>query len=689
MAGANSQINFVGLDFNTIKDNLKTYLKSQDTFKDYNFDGSGLSTLLDVLAYNTQYNAFYLNMVANEMFLDTALQRSSVVSQAKVLNYVPKSATAPTAFVDVVVSNVTDSSLTLPSYTNFLSESIDGVNYNFVTVESNTVDVVDQTATFDNIELKQGIPVTYSYTVDSSSNPNYTFELPDTDIDTSTISVSVQKSSSNNYSEIYILSDSFLTVDDNSLVYFLEETINGTYQLTFGDGILGKKLTDGNIVVASYITTQGPLAEGANNFVLLDSISGFTNTSVEPIMSATKGKEKESIESIKFQAPKSYAAQKRAVTKEDYITQLQQNTIGISFDAVNVWGGEENDPPVYGTVFICLKPKGGYSITDTQKQHLLKNAINPVSIMTVQPKIIDPDYTYIQITADVIYDSKKTNLSSSQLKQLIKTNISNYAANTLNTFNSTFSVTDIGINIKNTNVSVITSDINIKLQKKFYPNLVEKNTYNLYYNTTLQKGTLLSGISSSPTIQVIDETTLRNVNGVYIEEIPSSTGGVDTISIINPGYSYQYTPTVTIVGDGTGATATASLINGAISKIDVVSPGENYSSAVVVITPSVYDKTGTAAVAVANLQGKYGTLRSYYFNSSNIKTILNSQLGTIDYERGTLVLTGFLPSNVDNALGELTISATPKSRIIESTKNTIITIDPYDPNAIVVNVISK
>lgn len=689
MAGANSQINFVGLDFDSIKNNLKTYLRSQDTFKDYNFDGSGLSTLLDVLAYNTQYNAFYLNMVANEMFLDTALQRSSVVSQAKVLNYVPTSATAPTAFADIVVNGVTTNSLTLPAYTNFLSESVDGVNYNFVSTESTTVDVTDQQAIFGNIELKQGIPVTTNSVVDSTTNPNYTFEIPDADVDTSTISVSVQKSSTNSYSEIYNLSDSYSSIDGSSKVYFLEEKLNGNYQISFGDGILGNRLIDGNIVSVSYVITQGLSATGANNFVLLDSVTGFTNVSINPVMPASKGKEKESIESIKFQAPKSFAAQKRAVTKEDYITLLQQNKIGLSFDAVNVWGGEENNPPVYGTVFICLKPKGAYTITDTQKQQLLLNAIDPVSIMTVKPKIIDPDYTYIQITADVLYDSKKTGLSASQIQQLIKNNISNYAANTLNTFNSTISGTDIGLIVKNSNISILTSDISFKLQKKFYPSLTEKNTYNLYYNTNLQKGTFLSGISSSPTFQVIDETTLKTITGLYIEEIPSTTGGVETISVINPGYSYQYTPTITLLGDGTGANATATLVNGAISKINVIESGQNYTSVTVKITPSPYDTTGTGAVAVANLQGKYGTLRSYYFNSNNIKTIMNSKIGTVDYENGIVTLNSFLPYAIDNDLGQLTITSIPKSRIIESTYNTIITVDPYDPNAIIVNVTNK
>ena len=336
---ANSSVSLVGLDFDSIKNNLIQYLQSQDTFKDYNFLGSGLNTLLDVLAYNTQYNAFYLNMVANEMFLDTALQRSSVVSHAKLLDYVPKSAIAPTSFTNVVFNGVTDSSFTIPAYTNFMSESINGINYNFVTTNNLTVNTntTNNTATFNNVEIKQGLPTTYTFTVSSTTNPNYVFELPDADIDTSTIQVAVQVSSTNTSYQIFNESTTFLSLDGSSLVYFLDESLDGNYQISFGDGILGKQLSDGNIIKVGYIVTQGSSASGANNFVLMDSINqNYSSVVVTPIVPASNGSDKETIDSIKYQAPKSFAAQNRAVTKDDYITLIQQNTIGITFDAVNV-----------------------------------------------------------------------------------------------------------------------------------------------------------------------------------------------------------------------------------------------------------------------------------------------------------------------------------------------------------------
>ena len=277
MAGANSNIQITDLDFNNIKTNFKNFLQSQDTLKDYNYEGSALSTLIDVLAYNTQYNAYYLNMVANEMFLDSALLRSSVVSRAKELGYTPKSAIAPTATINLKVNQVTANSLTLPQYTTFLSEAIDGVNYNFVTTDNFTVNTSGGSATFQNVPIKQGIPSSVSYTVDLNTNPQTIFEIPETNVDTTTIVVQVKQTSSSSSYDIYTLAPNYLEVDSTSLVYFLQESTTGTYQLYFGDGVLGNQLSNGNVVNIYYVVTQGTSSAGANNFVLMDSISGYSN----------------------------------------------------------------------------------------------------------------------------------------------------------------------------------------------------------------------------------------------------------------------------------------------------------------------------------------------------------------------------------------------------------------------------
>ena len=688
---ANTNINITELDFSSIKSNFITYLQSQDTFKDYNFAGSALSTLLDVLAYNTQYNAYYLNMVANEMFLDSAIQRPSVVSHAKLMNYTPKSAIASQAEINLTLNGVANTSFTLPKFTNFMSQAVNGINYNFVTVTSNTVNVSANTATFNNLIIKQGVPTTYSFTVNSTANPKYVFQLPDTNIDTTTISVVVQQSSSNSSYTIFNPASNYLSLNQNSNVYFLQEALNGNYELYFGDGILGKKLTDGNIVQVSYISTDGSSSAGANNFTLMDSLTGFSNYTIVPVLAATQGGPKESLDSIKFQAPKSFSSQGRAVSKNDYITALQQNKLGISFDAVNVWGGEENNPPVYGQVFVAIKPSGGYFLTNTQKQRLISEVINPISVLTVTPTIVDPDYTYLQINANVYYDPTQTTLTSTQISSGVKTALQNYGLTNLNTFNSTFNSYAVLTAIQNYDPSIISSEFSLKLQKKFFPLLGNSSNIKLYYNTPIQPGKFGSGITSYPPMTFLDPSNLSaNIPNVYIEEVPQSTYGVESISIINPGYGYQSKPTITIQGDGTGATAEAVVINGSISSVVVTNSGNNYTQAIATVTPAISDTTGRLGALIVNLKGQYGTLRTYYNNANtNIKTILNTNIGTVDYQNGIISLNNFNPYGIDSALGQLAISVTPTTDIVSSTYDRIITIDQFDTTAITVNVTAK
>lgn len=689
---SNTNIQITELDFSNIKNSFIQYLQDQETFKDYNFQGSALSTLLDILAYNTQYNAYYLNMVGNEMFLDSALQRSSVVSHAKLLNYTPKSAIAPSATINFTANGVApNEAFTLPRFTNFLSEAIDGVNYNFVTAESNTINNDNDTSvTFSNIELKQGIPTTYRYVLNTTSNPKALFEIPDTTIDTTTLNVFVQENIANTSYDVYQSASDYLELNSNSLVYFLQESLTGTYEIYFGDDVLGKKLKNDNVIVLSYISTSGSSASGANNFVLMDSIPGMTSSTINPVVPATQGGAKESISSIKFQAPKSFSAQNRAVTKEDYITILQQNTLGVSFDAVNVWGGEQNDPPVYGQVFICLKPSGGYSLTATQKQRLISEVIKPISMLTVQPTLVDPDYTYLNINAIVYYDPSKTSLTAGQIESGVKTSIGNFAKSNLNTFNSTFSSYDLLTAIQSFSSAVVSSDFSLNLQKKFYPNLTTSSSYSLYFNTALSKGVLQSGVNSSPELQFRNASNLAEIiGGVYIEEAPSLTNGVESISILNPGFGYSYPPSISILGDGTGATARAVLTAGRISSIVVDTAGSGYTSAIAVITPNVNDTTGQFGSLVVNLDGRYGTLRTYYNNTTNVKVILDPNAGKIDYSSGIVTLTDFSPYGVNNDLGQLTVSASPTTSIISSSYNRIITVDEFDPNAITVKVIAK
>jgi hypothetical protein len=685
MAGNKSNIQITDLDFNTIKTNLKKFLQSQNTLQDYNYEGSALSTLLDILSYNTQYNAYYLNMVANEMFLDSALQRSSVVSHAKLLNYTPKSASAPSATIDITFNQVTDSSLTIPKFTSFMSEAIDGVNYKFVTVNSTTLNTntFSNSVTFSNLVIKQGEPITINYTYDSAANPTAIFDLPDTNADTTTLTVSVQQSGSNTAYEIYTLASDYLSLDTTSSVYFLQEGINGYYQIYFGDGILGKSITDGNIVTVSYIVTNGTSSSGANNFVLMDAISGYSNTTITPVTSTTQGSEKETIESIKYTAPKSYSAQGRAVTKEDYIYLIQNNAGVFPVDAVNVWGGEENDPPVYGTIFIAVKPKGGYILTQTQKNIIEERIIKPISVLTIKPKIIDVDYTYLKIISNIYYNPKLTALTSDQLKTQVFNSIQNFATNTLNKFNSTFQLSSLITTVQSVNQSFITNDASLVLQKRFAPNLLNSTSYTFNFGTALKKDIFSKSINISPTFQVIDTKNNNIVRTAYLEETPSGTTFLDSITIINPGFGYTSNPIVRIVGDGTGATAIATVVNGQVNNITITNPGIDYTQALVEITSA--DGNGTMCSALAVLAGNKGTLRTYYYNEG-VKTILNVNAGTVNYQTGVVTLTDFNPSQIDNPLGILTVQAIPNSTIISSDRDKIITLDNTDQSAIEINI---
>lgn len=678
---SNTNIQLADLDFAAIKSNFITFLQGQDVLKDYDYAGSGLSVLLDVLAYNTQYNAYYLNMVANEMFLDSSIQRESVVSHAKLLGYTPKSAIAPTAVIDLEVLDVTSTSLTLPQYTKFISESIDGVNYTFLTTDSMTVNTntTSQIATFSGVEIKQAIVGTNQFTVDTAVNPTLTYEIPDTNIDTSTLSVIVQQSSSNTYYDVYTLSTDYTNLTSTSKVFFLQEGSRGFYEIYFGDGIVGQTLKDGNVINISYLSTKGLAAEGANSFTLLDSIGGFGTTTITPILSATRGKNRESVDSIKYQAPKAYATGSRAVSKDDYISVIQQNKYGISIDAVNVWGGEEADPPVYGKIYVSVKPSGGYSLTEQQKTILVNDVIKPASVMTVTPEIITPDYLYLLFDAAVTFDSRKTTKTSAQIQDIVKAGVISYCETNLNAFNSSISVGELIVYIQALEKSIVGVDFDISMQRRILPELINSKTYKVDFNNQLRKYATQSVIFPVSFSQY--DVNATYYPEVFFEERNDVSTEVDYITMVNGGSGYSSTPIVTVYGDGTGATAEATVLNGIISGITITDPGHGYTQALIAIS----DSTGTGASAIATLKENYTGLRTYYFKNS-IKNVLTQDAGTVDFVKGTVTLTDFIPFGINSTDGYFRITALSENRIITSSFNKILTLDANDPTAITVNV---
>jgi hypothetical protein len=324
---ASPRLEITNLDFDQIKTNLKSYLKQQSQFQDYDFEGSGLNVLMDILAYNTHYNAYYLNMVANESFLDTALIRDSVVSHAKTLGYRPYSYTAPRASINLTVEtgNTTPDVLTIPKGFSFSSNLIDGVSYRFIVTNDKTVTKANTQFVFENLDIFEGEYVSYNFNYSKTSNPKSIFILPDDNIDTSTIQVTVTPTSGNTTNEIYTQVTEILDITSQSKAYFLQEGRNSKYQIYFGDGVIGKALDDGAIVNVTYLTTNGIMANKANGFIAETSLGGYSTLSVEVIGVAGGGSTNESVDSIKYSAQSQYATQNRLVTIKDYESYIKSH----------------------------------------------------------------------------------------------------------------------------------------------------------------------------------------------------------------------------------------------------------------------------------------------------------------------------------------------------------------------------
>jgi len=674
---ANARLQITDLDFDTIKNNLKSYLQQQSEFTDYDFEGSSLNILLDILAYNTHYNAYYLNMVANEAFMDTALLRDSVVSHAKTLNYIPFSYAAPKSIINLTVTslNNTPGTLTLPKGFTFSSNLIDNISYNFVTIEDATVTKSNSSYFFENLEIYEGRLVDYVYTFNRNSNPKAIFTLPDSNIDTNTLFVTVTDVSGNSATQVYNQVTEILDVESTSQVYFLQESKKGNYEIYFGDGIIGKAVIDGSTVSVSYLVTSGIPANSVDGFIPDSSIGGFTNTSIEVVAVASGGAIRESVDSIKYSAAAQYANQNRLVTIKDYETYIQSKYASI--DSLSVWGGEDEPEPVYGKVFISLKPKTNYFISELEKARIISEIIDPKSIVTVQAEIRDPEFLYLSVASSVQYDPRKTVLSEEAIKTNIRNAIISYRDSVLNKFGASFILSKLQDNIDGTDInSILGSEATVRVQRRFEPLLNQSASYNVNFNIPLRRGTITNKLTSTE-FDVFDTGgTLRTAQ---FDESPQSFTGISEIQVVNPGSGYTTAPTVTISGDGSNATAEATIVNGRIQKITVTNRGTEYTRATVTISGG----DGFGALALAVVDAKIGTLRTIYYDSLAQRQIINASAGTIFYDTGLIVINDirFLAVSSTDNLIRMTIEA--DKGIIQSTRSTIITIDETDPTSIV------
>jgi len=483
MAASEGKLNISELDFAKIKENLTGFLTSQAEFVGYNFKGSSFDVLLDVLSYNTHYNAFYANMVANEMFLDSATLRDSVVARAKHLGYLPRSAKGSKASVTLTITP-TDlpAVISIPKNTQFQGE-VQGVTYIWCTQNSHSVNVnANGVYTVADVTLTQGIPSIFRYTA-NTGDADQRFLLPNANTDTDQLTVTVQVSSSDTDSTVYTKANDITTINSTSTIYFLEEAEAGKYEIQFGDGVLGKQLANGNIVILSSLICDANSTNGAKSFSVVSEVGGYSNVKIVTTSSATGGAESADIDEIKFNAPKNFEAQNRCVTIFDYVTTIKQDYSGA--DAVVAWGGEDADPPVYGKVYVAIKPTSGAVLTESAKTLVKDTILNKRNIVGITPEIVDPDYMYLKINSTVKYDSGMTTNSAAVLKSTVSTAVTDFGATNLKTFDKSFRYSKLIQSIDEAEVSIKSNQTSITIKRLLYPALGSSAAYTLPFSNQI------------------------------------------------------------------------------------------------------------------------------------------------------------------------------------------------------------
>jgi len=588
---ANTDLIVTGLDFTAIRENLRNFLAAKPEFTDYDFQDSAMGTLLDLLAYNTYYQAFYANMAVAEGYLDSAQIFDSVVSRAKALGYLPSSARGATANLQIIFTNsvatTTFRAITIPKNTRF-STTINGTAYGFVTPQTYTITANSTNGFSGYINITEGEPLTHRYLFNRASNTS--FVLPNENVDTSSISVTITAAGN---TQTYVRADDILTVNSSSKVYFIEADRGYKYKVAFGDGVFGKYPDTSSIVNISYRVCNGQKCNGVGSFSLVDStIDGQTSIYIATVGRASGGAEIENIESIRRNAPLAYETQNRAVINNDYERILLRDNPDVQ--AISTWGGEDNDPPIYGKVFVCAKPKIGNLFSSHRKDTIRIN-LKKYNVQSIDVEMVDPTYLYVIPSIIVRYDSRATVLTGSQIASRVAAKIIDYEKTNLNLFGKRFRYSKFLEIIDSADDSIVASDATIQTKKMFIPSLTAPSTYTLRFNHAIQ------GL------------------GGYISGIPDniSLGTVTSSKFTYLGYQNCY-----------------------------------------------FDDNG------------YGTLQIYYpnrtDNSAEIlsRNYLSTNAGTIDYEKGIVTITAFLPQAYEGST--LSIVSAPVTTNIVPIRNQIL-----------------
>ena len=581
MANNNKRIQVSELDFDAIKSNLKTFLQGQTEFQDYDFEGSGLSVLLDVLAYNTHYNGIYTNLAVNECFLDSASKRASVVSLAKMLGYMPRSASCATATVTATVTSPTSSpsTVTIPAMQPFTT-SIDNVSYTFYNRSAVTTALASGAYTFTGLVLTEGTPLQYKYTM----APGVRFIIPNANADLNTLTVSVQQTSSSDVYEVYTRADKITEITELSHVYFVKEIDDGLYEISFGNDNLGIALSNGNVVTLDYMVSSLEEPNSASSFTYGGVTLAGSSLSVTATAAASGGASSESIDEIKFNAPKYYAAQNRAVTPDDYKAIILKNF--PEAQTISVWGGEDNNPPIYGKTYICIKPKEASKLTNLQKEFIKNNILDSRNIVSITPEIVDPEFFNIKVTSFVYYNPRATTKTAAQIETLVKESIMRYNDDDLERFDSVLRYSKLTKIIDETDPAIINNITRIMIR---HPHEV---TYNI------------------ATQYVLDLINPISQDGGKQGEVFASTG--------------FYIPNST--------------------ELHFLDDDAN------------------------------GNIRLYYLNTNFEKVIVTPDIGTINYDTGSVVVRSLTIRAIDGAFFEWQVK--PESYDVVSALNQIVQIDP-------------
>ena len=479
-----TNLNVTELDFLDIKNNLKNFLKQQTEFNDYDFEGSGLNLLLDVLAYNTHYNAMNAHFSLNEAFLDSAQLRGNVVTRAKLLGYTPRSVLSPRAQVDIVVNiagetGTIPTTLTLPRGTK-LNTSVSGEEFQFVVLNTQTANLVGTTYTFSDVSIVEGDLREIKYRVDNDIE-NQKFQLSDFDADTSTLRVRVQANQESTAFDVYTKFETLRGVDSTSKVYFLQENAAGYYEVHFGDGVTGFKPSNNNIVTIDYMTTQGKESNGANSFTMVDSIGGFSSITLTLDSAAAGGAEAETSESIRFNAPLTFIAQNRAVTADDYASIIKKEFSNI--DSISTWGGEDNDPPDFGRVYIAIKPLLADTLTESEKTDIIGSILKGKNVVSITPEIVDPNFTHLELDVNFKFNPNLTDRSSVELSSVVRDTITDYNFNNLNKFDGVFRHSQLTRAIDNSDPSILNTIIRPRMFQNITPVNNADNNFNLSFSS--------------------------------------------------------------------------------------------------------------------------------------------------------------------------------------------------------------